>query len=209
MRVFGSVQVQHGGTVLTWTGGDVAFFKEASNSQQTKNRITLCVFVCQMVEHIAQPRLAHVAYWCGAKARWRLRTVPICNLGQVNSGRRKTSAVTLGAHSRRTVMRRALATFHLQTFQTYETLQRQVLVREHLFHLQTLHTHETSERQVLGRKHLYDLQVTNYMKSYIKFKTSSRRCLAGRCCRQGRRVVRNLPVQHSRSWRLDSHGQPL
>ena len=116
MQVFGSVQLQHGGTVQTWTGGDVAFFKEASNSQQSKNRITMCVFVCQMVEHIAQPRLAHVAYWCGAKARWRLRTVPICDLGQVNSGRRKTSAVTLGAHSRRTVMRRALATFHLQTF---------------------------------------------------------------------------------------------
>jgi hypothetical protein len=182
MRVFGSVQVQHGGTVLTWTGGDVAFFKEASNSQQTKNRITLCVFVCQMVEHIAQPRLAHVAYWCGAKARWRLRTVPICDLGQVKSGRRKTSAVTLGAHSRRTVMSRALATFQLQTFQSYDTLQCQALVREHLFHLQTLHTHETSEREVLGRKHLYDLQVTNYMKSYIKFKTSNRRCLAGRCC---------------------------
>jgi hypothetical protein len=209
MRVFGSVQVQHGGTVLTWTGGDVAFFKEASNSQQTKSRITLCVFVCQMVEHIAQQRLAHVAYWYGAKARWRLRTVPICDLGQIKSGRRKTSAVTLGAHSRRTFMPRALATFQLQTFQSYDTLQHQALVREHLFLLQTLHTHEISKREVLGRKHLYDLRATNYMKSYIKFKTSSRRCLAGRCCRQSRKVDRNLPVQHSRSWRLDSYGQRL
>lgn len=207
MRVFGSVQVQHGGTVLHWTGGDVAFFKEASNSQQSNNRITMCVFVCQMVEHTAHPRLAYVAYWCGAKARWRLRAVPICDLGQLSTGCRKTSAVTLGAHSGRTVMSRTLATFHLQTFQSYDTHQRPALVWRSLFHLQTLHTHETSERQVLGRRNLYGLQVTNYMKSYIKFETSSRCCLAGSCCRQSRAVDRNFPGQHSEPRSLDRREQ--
>ena len=83
-----------------------------------------------MGQHLAHRRLAHVAYWRGEKARCRMMTVPICDLCQVKSGARKTSAVTLGAASHRTDTRLALATFHLHTFQTDKTIERLVLGRK-------------------------------------------------------------------------------
>ena len=111
MHVFGSAQLPHGSTIQTWFAGDIAFVKTTSNPQHSNHRVTPCVSVCQIGHHLTHRRLAHVAYWCGEKARCRMVAVSISELWQVRSGPRKTNALALGTPSYRTDISFALATF--------------------------------------------------------------------------------------------------